>query len=251
MQLDNGEVMAPGHVYQSSLGTGIEWTPGEVRLWEKGTVTLTATTSASSAYAFFAGLEHRAVFPTVTHWWFRSAWTQRARVSRPAGALPDGSIFGYMQFVDVETPPQMWTLTSGTPYTLQVPYPPLEAQPVNQPLRQALARMVLMMLDDELAADRWYMVSSLVRRDERLAALPAEAPELVVPLLTLETAFPTEVRPWVWENAPDRLERFAPGFVPPSGDYPDIDRPERPWVLEGLESTSVRDLWLKVQGLRQ
>ena len=50
------ERMAPGHLYQPKLGTGIEWKQDEVRLWEGGKITETARHNTASAYEFWHSL---------------------------------------------------------------------------------------------------------------------------------------------------------------------------------------------------
>jgi len=178
------ERMAPGHVYQSRLGTGIQWQPGVVKLWEGGKVTAEAPHTTATAYEFWYSLAFAGSFPDVTHWWFRSAWTQRVRLTRLQGLLEDGTAWGWMQFVDEHNPAQMYTLTETTPPVIAVPYPPNEVQPVNLPLRLALSRFVAGVITEELILDRWNIITSLVRRD------------------TLELIFPAtqEAIPWQMEG---------------------------------------------------
>ena len=170
--MTSNERMAPGHVYQPHLGTGIEWQPGEVRLWEGGQVTGTAAHQTESPYEFWYQLAFADCFPDVTHWWFRSAWTQRARLTRPQGTMDEATVWGYMQFVDAETPAQMWTLTESDPPIMAVPFPPNEVQPVNLPLRLALARLVAGVITDDVLPDEWLVITSLVKRDDLAAAFP-------------------------------------------------------------------------------
>ena len=167
------ERMAPAHPYQAALGTGIEWTPGTVRLWEQGNVTATAKHTTASAWDFWHGLHFREAFPDVTHWWFRSIWTGRIAVSLPDPSLSeDAAVWGWMTFDVLGSPRLPWTMSEGAVIAIAPPYPPNEEQPANLPLRLSLARAILMVLRDELAPDTWLGVTSLVQRDDLALILP-------------------------------------------------------------------------------
>lgn len=170
------ERMAPGHVYQPKLGTGIEWKQGEVSLWEGGKIVETARHSSTSAYEFWHGLAFAEAFPGVSHWWFRSAWTQRVRLSGIQGTSSGGTVWGYMQFIDEQIPAQTWSVTEGERPEIFVPFPPNEVQPVNLPLRLALARLAAGVVADEVQRDAWLVVTSLVHRDELALAFSDTQP---------------------------------------------------------------------------
>lgn len=162
------ERMAPGHVYLESLGTGIQWMPGEAILWEGGLPVEKAEHNTKSAYAYFHGLEFAKSFPSVSHWWFRSAWTQRVRLTGIQGMMEADTVWGYMQFIDESVPAQQWSVLSIDEGSseIAVPYPPNEAQPVNLPLRLALSRLVAGVIADEVQRDIWMVITSLVHRDD-------------------------------------------------------------------------------------
>lgn len=183
--------MAPGHVYQPQLGTGIEWKADEVKLWEAGRVTETAHHTCASAYDFWHSLAFAEAFPTVTHWWFRSAWTQRVRLSGIQGVIAGGTVWGYMQFIDEQVPAQTWSVTEGERPEIFVPFPPNEVQPVNLPLRLALSRLVAGVLADEVQRDTWLTITSLVRQDELTQAFPATR----------------EALPWQLEGVPGSIRQ--------------------------------------------
>jgi hypothetical protein len=61
--------------------------------------------------------------------------------------------WGYMQFVDKNVPAGMWTIAEGGRLQIAVPFPPNEVQPVNLPLRLALARLVAGVIHDEVPPD--------------------------------------------------------------------------------------------------
>lgn len=167
------EHMAGAHPYQAALGTGIEWTPNVVRLWERGEVSATTSHTTATAWDFWYGLHFCALFPSVTHWWFRSLWTGRVAVSLPDPALSDEqALWGWMTFDVLDAPRRAWTMTEGAQITIAPPYPPHEQQPANLPLRLNLARAILAVLRDEAAPDTWLGVTSLVHRDELARVLP-------------------------------------------------------------------------------
>lgn len=168
----SNERMAPGHVYQPRLGSGIEWLPGAAKLWEKGEVVEVCTHHTASPGEFWRSLAFAACFETVTHWYFRSAWTQRVRLTRPQGTMGEGAVWGYMQFVDAQAPAGMYTIAEGDPPVIAVPYPPNEAQPVNLPLRLALARLAAGVLTGEVIPDEWAAVTSLVKQEELKKVFP-------------------------------------------------------------------------------
>jgi hypothetical protein len=173
------ERMAPGHVYQPRLGTGIQWQPGVVKLWENGQVTAEAAHTTASPYEFWYGLAFAGCFPDVTHWWFRSAWTQRVRLTRLQGELADGSLWGLMQFIDEHTPGQMYTISDTEPPVIAVPYPPNVVHSVNLPLRIALSHLVVGIITGEVNPDQWKIVTSLVKREELDAVFPI--PQVALP----------------------------------------------------------------------
>lgn len=167
------ERMAPAHPYQAVLGTGIEWMPDTVRLWEQGNVTATAKHAMATAWDFWYGLHFRAAFPTVTHWWFRSIWTGRIAVSLPDPTLSEETaLWGWMTFDVLDTPRRPWTMGEGAVIAIAPPYPPNEEQPANLPLRLSLARAILAVVRDEAAPDSWLGVTSLVQRDALAQVLP-------------------------------------------------------------------------------
>ena len=168
------ERMAPGHVYQPRLGTGIQWQPGIAKLWEGGHVTVEASHQTVSSYDFWYNLAFADCFPEITHWWFRSAWTQKVRLTRLQGKLADASLWGLLQFIDEQTPGQMYTITDADPPVIVVPYPPNEIQPVNLPLRLALSRLVVGVITGEVIPNQWVFVTSLVKRDELEAVFPTK-----------------------------------------------------------------------------
>lgn len=165
----SAERMAPGHVYDPITGTGIEWLPQEVRLWEGGVAVATAPHATPDPWAFWYDLAFAETFPEVSHWWFGSAWTGKVWV-RPIGTQTRGRttvVSGGMRFIDRDEPEVTWqvTLEEGptpaqtaegrpepSPVLVGVPLPPFAIQPVNLALRVALARLVFDLADGSRAA---------------------------------------------------------------------------------------------------
>jgi len=167
------DLVAPGHVYQPDLGTGIEWVEGVATLWDRGVKIAEAPHDTKSPYEFFYGLVFGDAFPQVTHWWFRSAWTQRVRVSGPQGQLDSDTAYGYIQFIDEEQDGEVWTVsTLGGVADVDVPMPPLETQAVNLPLRVTLGNLVLKTITGEKKSDQWQFATSLVERGVLAQAFP-------------------------------------------------------------------------------
>ena len=71
-----------------------------------------------------------------------------------------------MQFIDGQTPGQIYTITDSDPPVISVPYPPNEVQPINLPLRLALSRLVVGIVTGDVFPGKWSLVTSLVGRDE-------------------------------------------------------------------------------------
>ena len=187
------ERMAPGHVYIEALGTGIQWFPKTATLWEQGRPVATASHTTDSAFEFFFNLEFARSFRDVSHWWFRSAWTQRVRLTGIQGTMDAATVWGWMQFIDESVPARQWSATSidASVSEIAVPYPPNEVQPVNLPLRLALSRLVAGVITDQVARDEWLVITSLVHRDD------------------LEKVFTTEsdALPWRLEGMTNSLRR--------------------------------------------
>jgi hypothetical protein len=166
--------MAPGHKYIHSLGTGIQWKPGTVSLWEGGQVVETASHKTESAYDYFYNFCFADSFPSVSHWWFRSAWTQKVRLSGVMGLMDSETAWGYMQFIDGSVSAAVWTASMVDAGLTEIfaPFPPNEVQPANIPLRLALARLVAGVIADEVARDAWLVITSLVCREDLEKVFP-------------------------------------------------------------------------------
>ncbi len=183
------ERIAPGHKYLERLQSGILWQPEIVQIHEKGSVVLEAEHKTKSAYEFWHELAFIEAFPEISHWWFHSAWTQRVRLTKAEGMLEQSpvTIYGYMQFIDEEQPPQMWTITERDVPIIETPYPPNEVKPVNLPLRLALARLAVGTLTDDVVPDTWMGVTSLLTGELLPLALPTRIDAFPWRLAGIET----------------------------------------------------------------
>jgi hypothetical protein len=217
-------MLAPGHPYLERLGTGIRWEPGVATLYQNGDVLSTASHTTASAWQFWYTLAFADVFPTVEGWWFRSLWTNRVRMSRPEGALDATTIYGYVQYFSEETESGMWTVRDGGDYwDVDVALPPNESQPVNVPLRLALSRLCIGMLEDEILPDVWYDLTSVVRPNELADAF-----------LTMDTNVAA---------LPQRILSLI------EAETTDLAVVERPWRI--TESADLRAAWCELMELRQ
>jgi len=170
------EIMAPGHAYLKSTGSGIAWEPGKATLWWRGDVMAVGKHATASAREFWETLAFAQAFPQITHWWFRSAWTHQARVSLPVGMYDDVTPMGYIQFIDDQEPANLWMMVESDYPIIDIPFPPLEAQPVNIPLRLALARLLMAVVTDRFNPNVWCTVTSLVKTSDLEVTFPMTHP---------------------------------------------------------------------------
>lgn len=227
----NTIALAPGHVYQPTLGTGIEWKPGKVRLLHAGDIIAEGSHTTDSPWEFWYTLAFAHTFPQVEQWWFRSAWTGMVRISRPVQVMDAITTMGYVQFTDTRTPGQIWSVADHDPLEIAVPFPIHNVEAVNLPLRLALARMIFGVINDDIRADEWYTVTSLVRPDELATTFPTER-------TALNASLPP-IRP---------LTHMVPGQI----QYPDVDldvRDTYEWRFEGLD-LPMRTALCSLQGLK-
>jgi hypothetical protein len=175
------EVWHPGHVFRPDLRTGIQLlSDGLVKLWDRGQIVAEAQWHGEP-WAFWYDLVFLDLFPQVTYWWFHSAWTQQVRVTQAERDPTPGSLYGYMQFIDEETPAQLWFWDAEQ---ITTPFPPFEEKPGNLPLQIALCRLVCGVVEtDDTIPDEWYTVTSLVHRNELAQVFPEVWPETWYPAL--------------------------------------------------------------------
>ncbi len=106
---------AAGHPYDPRTGSGIEWQPGRARLWERGRITEYTRHYTASPFEFWFWLAFADVFPSVTHWWFGTAWSGQVGVrARPTQAAGQPSAGG-LRFEEHVQSEQSWHIHSGDP----------------------------------------------------------------------------------------------------------------------------------------
>lgn len=235
------ELMAPGHLFNPRIGTGIEWLlgnphtgePGRVRLWSRqwsgeSIVVAEAAHRTTSRWEYWYNLEFADSFPHVTHWWFGDAWTGVARIWKPEGVGRDPEsgapmLSGWMRFgpaekggvdgkageageeVEEGTPTLPWTVLLSNPLRVNAPLPPMFAYVANLPLQLLLTEAIVEMLGMLAKQD--------LRGDDGTLGNAGEHLEVALTSLVrredLYRAFPTEFGPWRLDRLPDLTPRGA------------------------------------------
>jgi hypothetical protein len=232
------ELMAPGHLYNSRNGTGIEWLPagpdtgepGRVRLWsrqwnEEPIVVAEAEHRTASPWEYWYNLEFADSFPQVTHWWFGDAWTGIVRIWQPEGVGRDPEsgapmLSGWLSFSPTEkvgvdgevgeevegvAPPLPWTVLLSNPMRVNAPLPPMFAYVANLPLQLLLAETIVEMLGT--------LAKQVSRGDDGTTGDVGGHLEVALTSLVrredLYRAFPTEFGPWRLDRLPDLTPREA------------------------------------------
>ncbi len=229
------ELWAPGHRYNATTQTGIEWTATQIRLHARppqggpsAVIAAVKRPQRVTEWEFWYHLQFAELFPQVAYWWFGDAWTGQIKVSRPLSRQGD-TLTGAVRFTDDETPGDYWQLVDSDPMVLAVPLPENHRQPLNLPLQLAIAWLIFGALSDPRYADQWFDLTSLVARADLATVFP-----------TTRAALATEVPPV------DSLLELVPGGSPEV----DLDGPaERVWRLEDHE-LPLREVLCRLQGLR-
>jgi hypothetical protein len=229
------ELMAPGHLYNPRIGTGIEWLPGNphtgepgrVRLWSRQwngerIVVAEAEHRTASRWEYWYNLEFADSFPRVTHWWFGDAWTGMARIWQPEGVGRDPEsvapmLSGWMSFRPAEkgaveggegedvAPLLPWTVLLSSPLRVNAPLPPMFAYVANLTLQLLLAETIIEMLG--------MLAKQNLRGDDGTPGNAGGHLEVALTSLVrredLYRAFPTEFGPWRLDRLPDLTPREA------------------------------------------
>lgn len=161
-----GAFVAPAHPFDQVTGGGIRWTPETLELWHCGERLDVADQESASALDCWQDLAFVRAFPTVTHWWFGSSWTQRVRATHTA-RRPDGARLVWFQAVQEDADELPWIVledgsTSG-------PMPEYTGGAANLALRARLEHLAHLVLADQIAIGQWAVVTSLLA----VAELPA------------------------------------------------------------------------------
>jgi hypothetical protein len=167
---------APAHPFDTMTGSGIHWSPLALELWLRGERLDVAELETESPLECWRDLAFVGTFPTVSHWWFGSLWTQRVRVTTTARG-PDGSRLVWLQAVQEDA----WSVPSDG--TADGVLPEYAGGPLNLPLKLRLGQLARLVLAGEIPLNQWAAVTSLMtarelhtlvagdRRDELLRVL--------------------------------------------------------------------------------
>jgi hypothetical protein len=167
----SGALSAPAHPFDEATGGGIKWTPGALELWLKGERLDVAEVETESPVACWRALAFVSAFPTVTHWWFGSPWTQRVRVTATAHH-PDESRVVWLQAVQEDADELPWIVQADG--SAGGPLPEYAGGTANEPLRLRLGHLSRLVLAGQIAVGQWAAVTSLVAAHELPALLEGD-----------------------------------------------------------------------------
>lgn len=159
-------VTAPAHPFDPATGSGIVWNPTTLELWLHGARRDVADHATATAEDCWHDLAFVAAFPTVTHWWFGSSWTQRVRATQTA-RRPDGTRLVWFQAVQEDADELLWAVAADD--TASGPLPEYAGGAINVVLHARLGMLARLVLAGQIAVAQWAVVTSLVAA----AALPA------------------------------------------------------------------------------
>jgi hypothetical protein len=154
-----GALSAPAHPFNAASGSGIAWTPVALELWLRGERLDVAELATESPAACWRELGFRDAFPTVTHWWFGSSWTQRLRVTAMARRA-DGAHVVWLQAVQDDADELPWLVQADG--RADGPLPEYAGGPANVALQARLGQLARLVLSGEIAVGQWAAVTSLV-----------------------------------------------------------------------------------------
>jgi hypothetical protein len=178
-----GAFSAPAHPFDEATGSGIKWTPEALELWLRGERLDVAEVATESPAACWGDLAFVAAFPTVTHWWFGSLWTQRVRATATA-RQPDGSRIVFLQGIQEDADELPWIVQADG--TAGGPLPEYAGGLINLPLRLRLGQLARLVLAGQIAAGQWAAVTSLVAAHELPVLLAGEQRDVLLRALALE-----------------------------------------------------------------
>lgn len=167
----NAPFSAPGHPYRAATGSGIRWEADRVELWAQGTLLDVAEPMTATATAFWGDLVFAESFPTVTHWWFGSSWTQRVRATART-LRSDGTRLIWLQAVAEDEDELLWEVSVEGHASGQMPA--FADHSENIPLQRRMATLAMQAGLEIIPTGQWCLVSSLVAADDLSRLLPLE-----------------------------------------------------------------------------
>lgn len=161
-----GVLIAPAHPFDEATGGGIKWTPETLELWLRGDRLDVAEVATATARDCWRDLMFVGAFPTVTHWWFGSSWTQRVRATQTA-RRPDGARLVWLQAVQDDADELPWVVMEDG--SVSGPMPEYTGGAANLALQARLGHLARLVLAGQVAINQWTVVTSLIA----VAELPA------------------------------------------------------------------------------
>jgi len=162
-----GVLSAPAHPFDETTLSGLKWTPDTLELWlhgERLDVADVVTATPADCWRELAFVE---AFPTVSHWWFGSPWTQRLRVTKIRNQA-DGTRYVWLQAVQEDADELLWIVPrTGTPRGMPPDY---AGGAANLALALRLGLLARLALAGHVAINQWVAVTSLINASE-VAAL--------------------------------------------------------------------------------
>ena len=167
----SGVLSAPAHPFDEATGSGIKWTPELLELWLRGERLDVAEVTTATVLDCWQGLAFVHAFPTVTHWWFGSAWTQRVRATQTA-RREDGAQLVWLQAVQDDADELPWiVLEDGT---ASGPLPEYTGGLANVALQARLGQLARLVLAGQIALGQWAAVTSLIAAAELPALISGD-----------------------------------------------------------------------------
>jgi hypothetical protein len=164
-----GSYSAPGHPFDPVTKTGILWSAESLELWQNGERLDVADIATGSPETCWNTGAFARAFPTITHWWFGSLWTQRVRATA-VERRADGTSLVWLQAVQPDADELVWEVpVKGAPSGA---LPEFAGGPINQPLYLRLGHLARLAVDGQVPLNEWMLVSSLVTNND-LAGLLA------------------------------------------------------------------------------
>lgn len=167
----SGVLSAPAHPFDEATGRGIKWTRELLELWLRGERLDVAEVTTATALDCWRDLVFVQAFPTVTHWWFGSSWTQRVRVTQTA-KRDDGARLVWLQAVQEDADELPWVVLEDG--TASGPLPEYAGGPVNVALQARLGHLARLVLAGQIAVGQWAAVTSLIAAAELPALISGE-----------------------------------------------------------------------------
>lgn len=179
-----GIFSVPAHPLDERTGSGIRWTPEALELWLVGSRLDVAEVATESPLACWRDLAFVSAFPTVSHWWFGSSWTQRVRATA-IKRLDGGVRLVWLQAVQDDADELAWSVAPDG--IADGPLPEFAGDERNLPLRLHLGQLARLVAVGQVPLMAWAVVSSLVAAGTLPALLDGDRRDTLLTALGLAT----------------------------------------------------------------